>query len=94
MYQPGGKQPMTPVNAMVDRRQPQASGEEIAGPRFIPRRLVAKKTGVSVPTLNRMIAEGKFPGPIQVHRQSHLWLASEVDEWILNTYRKQRQTSE
>jgi len=85
---------MPQVNAMVDRRQPQTPGEAITGPRFITRNVVAKKLGVSIPTLNRMISEGSFPGPIQVHRQSHLWLASEVDDWILSTYRKQRQTSE
>lgn len=81
---------MPPVNAMVDRRPPQAQREAITGPRFIARNVVAKKLGVSKETLGRMISEGSFPGPIQVHRKCHLWLASEVDDWILNTYHKQR----
>ena len=85
---------MTPVNAMVDRRQPQAPREAVSGPRFIPRSLVAQKLGVSKETLGRMISEGSFPGPIQIHRKTHLWLASEVDEWILSTYQKQRRASE
>jgi len=85
---------MTQINAMVDRRHPIDPRESIPGPRFIPRPIVARKTGVSIPTLNRMIAEGLFPGPIQVYRKSHLWLASEVDDWILRTYRQQRQITE
>jgi len=85
---------MTQALGMVDRRQVRTTTEAIPGPRFIPRKVVAKKLGVSIETLRQMVDSGSFPGPISVHRQAHLWLASEVDDWIWNTYYKQRQPSE
>lgn len=64
-----------------------------AGPHFIKTREVARKLGVSTRTLKDMIDQGVFQAPIAIHRRADAWLASEVDEWILNKYRENRRTS-
>jgi len=43
---------------------------------------VIKKTGLARTTIYVLIAEGKFPKPINLTRRSVAWLSSEIDSWI------------
>lgn len=50
---------------------------------FMRRPQVAAKIGVSVPTLERLVADGKFPLPCQIGENSVAWRSDEVEAWML-----------
>lgn len=43
---------------------------------------VARKCAVSSSLIFRLVAEGKFPAPINVAKRCSRWVESEVDHWI------------
>lgn len=45
-------------------------------------REVQRVTGLSKPTLYRMIASGAFPRPVKLGVRSVGWRASEIERWI------------
>jgi prophage regulatory protein len=46
-------------------------------------RAVSARTGLSRPTIWRLVREGRFPRPVQLSSaQAVGWLASEVETWI------------
>lgn len=49
---------------------------------FLRRPQVATKIGVSVPTLERMVADGRFPLPFQIGENSVAWRSDEVEAWM------------
>ena len=50
---------------------------------FLRRPQVAEKVGLSVPTIERMVAKGEFPLPFQLGANSVGWRSDEVEEWLL-----------
>jgi prophage regulatory protein len=54
-------------------------------PKFIRRSEVLDRTGISAPTLYRLISENKFPTPVRLsdaERGTVRWVESEVDAWV------------
>lgn len=45
-------------------------------------KVVAKRIGFAKTSLYRLIAEGKFPQPIQLGPRAVAWPSDQVDEWI------------
>ncbi len=43
---------------------------------------VAHRTGLSVPSLYRLMAEGRFPQTIPLSHQAVAWPEHEIDSWI------------
>jgi prophage regulatory protein len=43
---------------------------------------VCKKTTFSRPTIDRFIAEGRFPKPIRLSERRIAFNATEIEEWI------------
>lgn len=62
-----------------------------AGQRFLSRKDLCDKVGVTFPYLWRLIREGKFPAGREVGSRT-FWLESEVDAWMsarpVRAYRK------
>jgi prophage regulatory protein len=44
--------------------------------------VVCAITGLSVPTLYRLISQGSFPRPLRITGHARAWKLSEVMEWI------------
>lgn len=44
-------------------------------------------TGLSKPTLYRMMARGEFPGSVRLGARSVAWRSSEVAQWIADRTR-------
>lgn len=51
---------------------------------------VARRTGLSVSTIERLVRRSEFPAPIRVAGRSVRWLASEVAAWIDENVAKTR----
>jgi prophage regulatory protein len=49
--------------------------------RFIRIRVVKDRTGMSVPTIYRLVAAGKFPPPVRLAPNVSAWIEDEVTEW-------------
>lgn len=49
---------------------------------MLRRRVVEQKTGLPTSSLYDLIAEGKFPRPIERSKRRVGWLAHEVEEWL------------
>ena len=43
---------------------------------------VAERTGLSIPSLYRLMAEGGFPRSIPLSHQARGWIEHEVDAWL------------
>jgi prophage regulatory protein len=43
---------------------------------------VARRTGLSIPTLWRMRRDGKFPQPFRLSKGAVAWLEADVERWI------------
>lgn len=50
-------------------------------PAYLDRIGVAEFVSLSVPTMERMVAQGSFPGPRQLTGKRVGWLVREVEEW-------------
>jgi prophage regulatory protein len=50
-------------------------------PIFLNRESVAAFVALSVPTVERMTAQGNFPAPRQLSGKRVAWLVREVEEW-------------
>lgn len=50
--------------------------------RFIRRRAVENRTGLSRSTIYLMMQNGEFPKPVRIGNRAVAWLESEVDDWI------------
>ena len=61
---------------------------------FLRPKDAAKKAGVSISHLYRLVAEGKFPQPVRVSERISAFLASEIDAWIAERTNSARQQSE
>jgi prophage regulatory protein len=63
----------------------------VAGERFLTKKALCQKVGVTFPCIWRMIREGNFPKGRAVGSRT-LWISSEIDAWILarpaRVYRK------
>ena len=55
---------------------------------------VERVTGLSKPTLYRMIASGAFPRPVKLGVRSVGWRASEIERWIEGRPETTGQTAE
>lgn len=45
---------------------------------------VSAKCGISIPTIYRLIANGRFPAGRKIGDRSTGWISTEIDNWILN----------
>jgi prophage regulatory protein len=43
---------------------------------------VARRTGISVSTINRMVRDGRFPKPMRLSQRRVGWVAREVKDWV------------
>ena len=43
---------------------------------------VCKITGLSVPTIYRLMSQGHFPRPLKITSHARAWRLSDVDAWI------------
>ena len=43
---------------------------------------VCERTGLQKRMVYRLIAEGKFPRPVQISARSVAWPENEIDEWV------------
>lgn len=43
---------------------------------------VARRTGLSIPTIWRMRRRGEFPQPFRLSRGAVAWLETDIDTWI------------
>lgn len=50
--------------------------------RFIRRRAVENRTGLSRSTIYLMMQNGEFPKPVRIGNRAVAWLEGEVDDWI------------
>lgn len=50
-------------------------------PAYLDRDAVAQYVSLSVPTMERMVARGEFPGPRQLTVKRVGWLVREVSDW-------------
>jgi len=50
--------------------------------RFIRRRTVEDRTGLSRSTIYQMMKEGRFPKPVRIGGRAVAWPETEVDAWI------------
>ena len=44
---------------------------------------VRSRTKLSVPSVYRLIKEGKFPKPINMGERAVAWIEDEIEEWLL-----------
>lgn len=56
--------------------------ERLAGPELLTSQQVAERLAVSVRTLWRLVAAGKFPQPVRYNRKLVRWKAAEVSRYI------------
>ena len=61
---------------MVDRP------ERLAGPELMTSQQVAERLAVSVRTLWRLVAAGKFPQPVRYNRKLVRWKTTDVSRYI------------
>ena len=54
------------------------------GIRLVRCRDVAARLGVSRSTLRRLIADGRFPGPVPLGERATRWVENEVSAWVLS----------
>ena len=52
-----------------------------AGTRFLRRREVLKRLGVSAVTLWRMVKSGRFPAPVPISAGIEAWRESDYEAW-------------
>ena len=72
------------ASAGADRRHALARGPPSAHEAIWRWRTVCAHTGISRPTLWRLVKDGRFPKPIHITGGHAVgWVASEVQEWIL-----------
>lgn len=45
---------------------------------------VVVKTALSIPTIYRLLAQGKFPERVRVSERSVGWIESDIDNFIVN----------
>jgi excisionase family DNA binding protein len=57
------------------------NGEQV-GPELLTSQQVAQKLAVSVRTLWRLVASGKFPQPVRYNRKLVRWKNAEVSRYI------------
>lgn len=50
--------------------------------RIVRRSSLVDLTGLSMSTIYRLIAQGRFPAPVRLSDQAVGWNLSEVNEWI------------
>jgi prophage regulatory protein len=50
-------------------------------PAYLDRINAAEYVSLSVPTMERMVARGAFPGPRQLTDKRVGWLVREIEEW-------------
>lgn len=43
---------------------------------------VAARTGLTVPTIYKMMNAGRFPKPVRLSERNVAWMKSEIDKWI------------
>jgi predicted DNA-binding transcriptional regulator AlpA len=56
--------------------------------RLLKAKQVAERTSISIPHINRMAREGKFPQRIKISEGRSGWLEEDVDTWISECVRK------
>ena len=49
---------------------------------ILRRAAVARRVGLSVPSIYRLIEEGRFPRPVPLSTHAKGWLESEIEAWI------------
>ena len=61
-------------------------------PRFYRLKHVVERTGLARSTVYLRVAQGKFPKPFPLEEGSRsvVWLADEVDQWLLDRVRAVR----
>lgn len=56
-------------------------------PRHLRRPAVQQLTGLTTPTLYRMMDKGIFPRPIKISERAVAWLETEITEWLASRAR-------
>ena len=56
--------------------------ERLVGPELLTSQQVAQRLAVSVRTLWRLVASGKFPQPVRYNRKLVRWKTTEVAHYI------------
>jgi prophage regulatory protein len=54
-------------------------------------RQVSNQTGLSEPTIYRLVKEKKFPPPIKLGMRASGWVQADIDEWLEARIREQRE---
>lgn len=52
--------------------------------RIIRIKEVSSKCGISIPTIYRLIAQGRFPVGRRISGKATGWISTEIDSWILH----------
>lgn len=58
---------------------------------FLTLQQVLNKTGLSKSMLYEMVASQSFPQQIHISQRRVVWLASEIEEWMLSRIKVSRQ---
>lgn len=59
--------------------------------RFLKAKEVAERTSVSTAQIYRMVKEGRFPEPVRITDVRRGWIEEEVENWISECVRKNRE---
>lgn len=62
--------------------------------RILKAKEVAERTSVSTAQLYRMVSAGTFPKPIQITEHRKGWLEDDVNNWIGDCIRAQKQEAD
>ena len=52
------------------------------GARLLRMPAVRARSGLSGPTIYRLMREGSFPKPVRIAHQAVAWVESDIDQWI------------
>jgi len=61
--------------------------------RFLRKKMVMDRTGLTHSTLYRKVADGEFPEPIKLGERASAWLEVEVDQWMADRIAQSRAAS-
>ncbi len=53
-----------------------------SGQRFVRLPEVMRMSGLSKPSVYRLMAEGEFPRPVKIGLRSVAWPKSDIDQWM------------
>jgi prophage regulatory protein len=69
----------TRTTAMTDQNLSPGAGQK---ERFVRIRELEKRLGMGLSSIRGLIKDGEFPEPIVIRKKIHVWLESDVDQYI------------